>query len=168
MQLSEQHRRFLMIEQGVIPTVFNFVINGLIAWVLFRSAAAVPLWDESSVGVDLLATGFLLPFLTCVIVSALVARQVRSGKVLPLPPEQLPHSRWFQRSASMRGLFLGVVGVLFGAAPLVWALSLGQAQPFSVPSFVAFKAVWAALLALLVTPVVGWWALANASHVQAV
>ncbi len=67
----------------------------------------------------------------------------------------------------MRGLFLGTACVLFGAAPVVGALSLGQAQPFPVPAFVAFKAVWAAMLALMVTPVVGWWALASASRAQA-
>ena len=166
-ELSDRHRRFLLIEQGAIPTAFNFVLNGLIAWALFRSSVAVPLWGESSVGVDLLATAFLLPFLTCIIVSALVTRHVRSGKVPPLPSGQLPHSRWFERSSSMRGLFLGIVCVLFGAAPVVWALSLGQAQPFPVPAFVAFKAVWAAMLALMVTPIVGWWALANASRAQA-
>ena|SRR5215468_1898316 len=167
MELSDRHRRFLLIEQGAIPTVFNLLLNGFIAWALFRSSTAVPLWGDSSVGVDLLATAFLLPFLTCVIVSSLVTRHVRSGKVPPLALDQLPHSQWFQRSSSMRGLFLGGAGVLFGAAPIVWALSLGQAQPFPVPSFVLFKAVWAALLALMVTPLVGWWALASASRAQA-
>lgn len=167
MGLSDEHRRYLLIEQAAIPTVFNFVLNGFIAWALFRSAVAVPLWGESSVAVDLLATAFMLPFLTCVIVSALVGRQVGSGKVSPLPSDQFPHSRWYQRSALMRGLFLAAAGVLFGALPLVWALSLGQAQPFPMISFVVFKAVWAALLALLITPIVGWWALANASRAEA-
>ena len=97
MELSDRHRRFLLLEQGAIPTVFNLLLNGLIAWGLFRSSPAVPLWGESSLGVDLLATAFLLPFLTCLIVSSLVARHVRSGKVPPLPLAQLPHSHWFQR-----------------------------------------------------------------------
>jgi hypothetical protein len=163
-ELSDRHRRFLLIEQGAIPSVFNLVLNGFIAWALFRSAVAVPLWGESSVGGDLLITAFLLPFLTCVIVSRLVSRSVRSGTVPPLPADQRPHSRWFERSVSTRGLLLGAAGVLFGAVPLVWALSLGQAQPFPVLSFVLFKAVWAAMLAFLVTPVVGWWALASASR----
>lgn len=167
MELSDRHRRFLLIEQGAIPALFNLVLNGLIAWALFRSRVAVPLWGDSSVGVDLIATAFLLPFLTCLIVSSIVARQVRSGRVPPLPPGQRPHSGWFERSPSARGLFLGALGISFGAAPIVWALSLGNAQPFPVTSFVVFKAVWAAMLALLVTPVVGWWALANASRVRA-
>jgi hypothetical protein len=164
MDLSTRHRRFLVIEQGAVPTVFNFALNGAIAWLLFRSVADVPLWGESSVGVDLLVTGFLLPFLTCLIVSAIVARHVGAGKVPPLPLAQLPHSRWFERSTWLRGALLGLVGVLFFAVPVVWALSLGQARPFPTGSFVVFKAVWAAMLALLVTPVIGWWALANASR----
>jgi hypothetical protein len=164
MALSDRHQRFLVIEQGAVPTIFNLVLNGAIAWALFRSAAHVPLWGESSLGVDLLATAFLLPFLTCLIVSALVGRHVRDGKVPPLPAAQLPHTGWADRSAMQRALVLGAAGVVFGALPLVWVLSLAQAQPLAVGSFVAFKAVWAALLALAVTPIVGWWALANASR----
>jgi len=159
MELSDRHRRFFLVEQGAIPALFNLVLNGAIAWALFRTASGVPLWGESSVGVDLLATAFLLPFLTCVIVSALVAREVEAGKVDPLPEAQRSHSRWVARSPSRRGLFLGAAVILFGALPLVWALHLGAARPFPVGSFIAFKALWAAMLAFLVTPVIAWWAL---------
>jgi hypothetical protein len=162
--LSAEHRKFLIIDQGVVPTVFNLLLNGLIAWALFRSAEAVPLWGESSIAVDLLATAFLLPFLTCLIVSALVGRHVRHGKVEPLRAGELPHSRWFTRPAIARATLLGGIGVFFGAVPLVWALSLGSSQPFAVYPFVMFKAVWAAMLAAVLTPIVGWWALASASR----
>jgi len=164
MALSQRHRRFVLIDQGLVPMVFNVVLNGAIAWALFRAVAEVPLWGDSSVGMDLLFTAFLLPFLTCLIVSRLVARDVRSGKLPPLPGVQLPHSRWFERASWKRGLLLGVCGVVFAAVPLVWALSLGQARPFPTSSFVVFKAVWAGGLAALVTPIVGWWALASASR----
>jgi hypothetical protein len=166
MALSGPHQKFLIIEQGAVPTVFNFALNGAIAWALFRSAEAVPLWGESSLGVDLLATAFLLPFLTCLIVSAIVARHVRDGKVPRLSADQLPHTQWYERSSMKRGLALGAAGVVFGALPVVWALHLASAQPLPVPSFIAFKAAWAALLALVVTPLIGWWALANASSVR--
>lgn len=166
MRFSPHHRRFLLVEQGAVPALFNLLLNGAIAWALFRSATAVPLWGESSLGVDLLATAFLLPFLTCVIVSRLVRKQVASGKLPPLPAQQLPHSRWFQRPAAARGAFLGAAGIVFGALPVVGALELASAQPIAVPSFVAYKAVWAAGLALVVTPFVGWWALASASRAE--
>jgi hypothetical protein len=164
MGLSDRHRRFLLVEQGLGPAVFNCAINGAIVWALFRSAVDVPIWGAQSVGVDLLATAFILPLLTCVIVSALVGRQVRSGKVPPLASGQLPHSSWFKRSVLKRALLLATAGVLFGAAPIVWALSLGQAQAFTVPAFVVFKALWSAMLASVVTPIAGWWALANVSR----
>jgi hypothetical protein len=166
MALSGRHQRFLIVEQGAVPTVFNFALNGAIAWALFRSAAEVPLWGQSSLGVDLIATGFLLPFLTCLIVSGIVARHVRDGKVPPLGEAQLPQTRWFERSTLLRGIALGAAGVVFGALPLVWVLTIAQAQPLAVSSFVTFKAVWAAMLALIVTPVIGWWALANASRAR--
>ena len=167
MALSGPHQKFLYIEQGAVPTVFNFALNGAIAWALFRSAEEVPLWGESSVGVDLLATAFLLPFLTCLIVSAIVARHVRDGKVPRLSANQLPNTQWHERSSMKRGLALGAAGVVFGALPVVWALHIASAQPLAVSEFVTFKAAWAALLALVVTPLIGWWALANASSVRA-
>jgi hypothetical protein len=165
--LSDAHRRFLVVEQGAVPTLFNLVLNGVIAWALFRSSSAVPLWGESSFGVDLLATGFLLPFLTCLIVSSLVGHQVRSGRIPVLTPDHLPHFRWYRRSPMARGCTLGAAGVVFGAIPVVWALTLGEAAPVKVWSFVAFKAVWAAMLASIVTPIVAWWALAHASEARA-
>jgi hypothetical protein len=163
MMLSDRHKRFLIIEQGVVPTIFNFVVNGLICWTLFRTAELVPLWGESSVGIDLLVTAFVLPFLTALIVSAIVSRELHAGKLPPLSSDQLPLSGWFKRSSFVRGLLLGICGVIFAAIPLIWALDLGQAQPFTVSSFILFKAVWAGLLAMIFTPLVAWWALANAS-----
>jgi hypothetical protein len=112
----------------------------------------------------LIATGFLLPFLTCVIASALISRRVRSGKMPPLTADELPHSRWYARPSWVRGMLLGLGGLLFGSAPVVVALTLTETQAFPAYEFVGFKAVWAALLALLVTPIVGWWALASASR----
>jgi len=163
LQLSAEHRRFLVVDQGAIPIVINLLLNGGIAWLLFRSVASVPLWGESSIGVDLIATAILLPFLTCVIVSPLVAAQVRSGKLSRVPSHQLPSTGWSQRPVVVRGLFLAAGCLVFAAAPLVTALTLGQSRPFEVNDFIAFKALWAALLAAAVTPVVAWWALMHAS-----
>lgn len=164
MKLSNQHRQFLLIDQCAIPTAINLVANGAIAWLLNRSAVAIPVWGLPSLAVDLIATAFLLPFLICVIVSPQIAGNVKSGKLQPFPPERVLQVRWFQCSATTRGVFLGLAGIFFAAIPVLWALRLGQAQPFSVSSFVTFKAVWAAMLACVVTPIVGWSALMSASR----
>ncbi|MEM7554406.1 MAG: hypothetical protein AAF378_09960 [Cyanobacteria bacterium P01_A01_bin.84] len=163
--MSNQHRRFLLIGQSGVQGVLNFLENGLIVWFIHGSSNTIAIWDGTGgIVLDLLLTGLLLPFFICVIISPIVAFQVRSGKVLPLPPEQFVHSRWFRRASWMRGLFLGVVGVIFGALPVVSALILAEAESFPMLSYMLFKAVWAAILASLVAPIIGWWALANASR----
>lgn len=164
MELSDRHRRFLRVEQSLAPALFNVLINGAIAWAILHSHSEIPLWGEASVGVDLLATGFLLPFFTCLIVSRLIGGQVRSGKLPPLESHQVASRGWHRRSILARGLFLGLVGVVFAAAPVVAALELARAQPIALHAFVGFKAIWAGLFAGVLSPVIAWWALASASR----
>jgi hypothetical protein len=164
MGLSAAHRRLLILDNGVGAAVFNFVLNGLIAWLLFRTATEVPLWGASSVAGDTLGTGFLLPFLTCLIVSRVVERRVTQGYVARLDAADLPQASWPRRSTLARSLFLGAAGVVLAALPVVAMLSFSGFSGFAgVWPFVGFKATFAALLAAVVTPLIGWWALVRAS-----
>lgn len=163
MLLSDRHRSFLIIEQSVFAGLINVVINGTIAWLLMRSLTEIPLWGETSMGVDLLATGFLLPFFTCIIVSRLTRGQVENGKLPPLEASQIRPLGIHERSSLVRGALIGVLGVIFAAAPLVALLDLAQAAPVPLISFVSFKAIWAGLFAMVVSPIIAWWALSAAS-----
>lgn len=163
MEISDQHRKFLRIDQCLVPFVINVVINGGIAWALLRAHAEIPLWGNPSVGIDLIATGFLLPFFTCMIVSRIVGAQVKSGKLPPLETDQIGSRGFHHRSILGRALFLGASCVLFASAPMVAALEMANAQPIEFYSFVWFKAIWGGLLAALLTPLVAWWALSSAS-----
>jgi hypothetical protein len=42
-------------------------------------------------------------------------------------------------------------------------LDLAQASPVPLMSYIAFKAVWAGLFAMVVSPIIAWWALSAAS-----
>ncbi len=163
MALSRQHQNFLLLDQGAIPIVFNFFLNGFFVWAALRAVDAIPLWGKTSVGVDLLLTGFLLRFFTGVAVGPNIVRAMKKGKLAPLRPEQVPQSSWFQWSPLMRAIVGGVIGVVFCSLPMVIALSLAHAQPIASLAFIVFKAVWAALLAAVFTPVLGWSALVYAS-----
>lgn len=165
MGLSARHRHFLTIDQCATPTVINLVANGLICYLLNRSVTLFPLWGLGSVAVDLLATAFLLPFILCVISSKSVAKMVKSGKLPPIPRSQYPLDI-FQLSPLKRGLGLGAAGIIFAGAPILMALSLGGSQGFALMPYVIFKGVWAALVASVVSPLVGWWALADESQKQ--
>ena len=163
MHLSDRHRSFLIIEQSVFAGIINLVINAVIAWLLMRSLIEVPLWGETSMGVDLLATGFILPFATCLIVSRLTRSQVESGKLPALEASQIRPLGFHRRSSLVRAILMGVVGVIFASAPLVVLLDLAQAAPVPLMSFVTFKAIWAGLFAMVVSPIIAWWALSAAS-----
>lgn len=159
--MSDDHRRFLIVEQGVGAALFNLVVNGLIAWGLFRHLARVPLWGQESIAVDTIATGVLLPLLTCLIVTALVRRQVAGGKPAPLA-EAHPAVAWMPRHSFARGLVLaGIISLTLVPSTLALLASLGVSG-MSFWGFVCFKASWAALAALLVTPVVALWAIGDA------
>ena len=164
MELTDRHRKFLRVNQCLVPCILNFAINGGIAWALLRAHPEIPLWGNPSVGIDLIATGFLLPFFTCMIVSRLVGREVQSGKLPPLEPDQIGSRGLHHRSILKRALLLGAACVLFASAPMVAVLEMANAQPIEFYSFVGFKAIWGGLLAALLTPVVAWWALSSASE----
>ena len=163
MELSPQHRRFFRNDQFLHAFAINFVFNGAIAWLLLRSLDTIPLWGDTSMGVDLLATGVLLPFLMCVIVSRVITGQVASGKLPPLAAEQIAATGLHQRPSWVRALVLVVFGTLCGSLPLVAILELSNAQPVPVNAFVVFKALWAGALAAMISPPLAWWALAAAS-----
>jgi len=165
--LSAEHRKLLFVDQGIVAVAINLLINGVIAWLLFRSISVIPLWGESSVAVDLLATAILLPLLTCLIVSRIVSAQVRNGKIPPLPNARIPQSGWSLRSTAARGLFLGVCAFFLAALPVVAALTIADSAAFESMGFIGYKAVWAGLLAGTVSPIIAWWALVDASRMHA-
>src|SRR6266566_2703456 len=130
--VSRAHRRYVFLEQGVGAAGFNFLLNAAIAWLMFRGAEAVPLWGQQSIAGDTIGTSIILPFLTCLIATRLA-----------------------------RGLALGGAGLLVFAPPVLLAhVALGVTQ-HGLARFVVFKASFAAAEALVVTPLVALWAIAE-------
>jgi len=155
MDLSEKHRSWLIREQVIAPAVINFVLNAGIAWLIFRGRGVVPLWGEGGIAQDAIATLFLLPSLTCLIVTPLVRRAVGAGKVPPLDGaiglpqvvERLP------RALLGRAAALGLGGVVAGA-PLVLGAVAVAGGALAVPTLVLAKGVYTGALAALVGPMI--------------
>ena len=166
-RLAADHRRFLVVDQGVGPIIVNFLLNAGIAWLMFRSAATVPMWGQSSIAGDTLATAFILPFLTCLIVGKVVAHQVNKGQVRPLSQDDLPPSSLAFRASYQKGALLGAICVVVTAIPVVWLLSTFGLSELARGDFILFKAIFAGVLGGLVTPLIGWWALMNVSRGKA-
>jgi hypothetical protein len=163
--MSSAHRRLLVVEQGVGSAVINFVINGVIAWAMFRSMITVPLWGQQSIAGDTIGTSFMLPFITCLIVTPLVHRQIRSGKIPRLEWRRAAHPALGRLPGSTvpRALVFGIICAIAVAPLAVWALSVLDVTQMSLWRFLTFKATYAAALAAVVTPLIGLCVLGDAT-----
>jgi len=143
--------------------VFNFLLNAAIAWAMFRGAEQVPLWGQQSIAADTIGTSFILPFLTCLIVTRITWGRVRAGHLAPLPWTRASHPAlgWLPERTTWRALALGTAGLLALAPPTVAAFHALDVPHLSVGDFVVFKAGFAAVEAAIVTPLVALWALAG-------
>ncbi len=168
--MQSHHLRFLVLEQGIGSAVINFLLNGAIAWLLFRGLEQVPLWGQQSIAGDTIGTCFFLPFITTLIVTPLARGRVRTGSLTALPWTRDTHAplRWLPPGTVKRGLVLGIAtAVLIGplsVALLQWA----NVQELSFWRFVWFKAAFAAVLALIVTPIISIWAISEGTETAAV
>jgi hypothetical protein len=163
--LTTTLNRYLFVEQPIGAFVVNFALNALIAWAVCRSMTVVPLWGETSVAGDTIATSFLLPFLSVLIATPLVRRDVRHGKVQPSPAADRPSiARRLPRSLTARAFALGIVGLAVAAPLAITALGLGGVTEIEMPAFVWAKATYAAVLASLLAPTIAGAALADARH----
>lgn len=155
MKLAKSQLRYLGIAHGLMPVLINAVVCGVIGLVDYRNLPTLPVWGlPKSIALDLIATSFLLPAITCLIATPLTRRDLKRGIAhrIENPPtwiERLPTRLW------VRAVLMGGIGLL--TVGLVCALILKHFV--SVPElersqFVMSKIAFACCLGILVTPVV--------------
>jgi len=161
--MSNGHARFIVVDHGVGGAVVNFVLNGAIAWLLFRHLDIVPLWGQQSIAGDTIGTTFFLPFLTCLIVTPLARHQAEASHLgrLDWTLSSHPLLRWLPSGTVRRGLVLGLVCAAVVAPPALSLLSVLGITDLTFWHFVTFKASFAAVLALVVQPFIVLCALAR-------
>lgn len=132
----------------------NTVANGGICWFLIKDKGIVTWWGHSNFGGDLLATGFILPFIVTLIVIPIQRMKVRKGKIAGVSTASV--SGWLERFTRMpsnlwaqAGLF-GLLGMLVIAAPTLALLWLSGITEFTPMAYAIFKGVWAGVLAAFV------------------
>ena len=123
----------------------------------------VPLWGQQSIAGDTIGTAFVLPFLTALIASVVVRSQVRSGYVPAAALSASSALRRLPRSLAGRGAVLGILAIVLTGLPTAAALDVAGVGEMAFGDFVLFKAVFAAVLGALVTPIVARAALADAT-----
>ena len=162
------HRRYLVLEQGLGAVLVNFALNFAIAWAAFRGMAAVPMWGSQSIAGDTIATSFLLPFLTCLIVTPLAQREVGRGRLPAFERDRADVALLARlpRSTLRRAAVLGLVATLLFAPIAIAVFHAAGLDGSDARTFMWVKAAYAALLAGIVTPPIALGALADTSRAE--
>jgi hypothetical protein len=159
MQASTQCK-FLMTQQ-LLPGLINGLLNGGIAWAQHHKTAALGLWAHGMYATDLLATGFLLPSLTWLILRPLLRRQARAGKAPVLAGLPMPRLVGWMTSSTWGGsLVIGLMGMGLVAGGTLLALQLLGSPSFVGTDYALFKGAFGALLTFVLQPVMVFSALA--------
>ena len=159
MQTSTR-QKFIMTQQ-LLPGLINGLLNGGIAWAQHRETAALGLWDQGAYATDLLATGFLLPALSWLIVRPLLRHQAANGKAPELSGLARPWlTRWMRPSLWGGTAAIGLMGMGLLGGGVVLALQLLGSPGFAGTDYALFKGAYGAFLTLALQPVMVFAALA--------
>ena len=169
--LSWPHRRWLILNALLGTAVVNMVLTSGIAWLSASSEKRVPLWPslpgmKPSTVTDTVGTFFVLPFLTCLIVTTIVRRDQRAGRLAPLGRShpllaRLPAMR-LRRALVLGGLCIAALGPL--SIVVLVAIDFGN---ISLHDFVLYKGLLGVALGAIVTPVVAVAAMADLAGARA-
>lgn len=151
MMLLPEQRSLLRRSFVVSPLIINFVLNGLIAWLVYGRTPAIPV---STLIADALLTCFLIPFLTCLVVVPIVWQLVRQGDLSAViwSRDGVWWLRWLPEGKWARALAIGLAAAVAGTLIVGGLLLLLNIESMAGGTFVWVKAAYAAVLAALVTP----------------
>jgi aminoglycoside phosphotransferase (APT) family kinase protein len=158
--LVADQRRWVWQNAVALTAVLNALINAGIAWASAGDHDTIPLWATSgpSTITDTVGTLFLLPLITCLLVTTAVRRDTRAGTLTPR--RELVHALPSNRLA--RGAVLGAATVCIAAPPAVAALAALDFGDISATTFVVYKAALGVALGALVTPFIAIAAMSDA------
>jgi hypothetical protein len=155
MFLSETQRKYLVHDHIIGSAIFNVLFNSLLAWLTFRHQPFVPMKGDPSIVGDTIGTALILPVLTCLIITPLVRRRLRSGKVEPLAA--IPHDYrmvlWLPSWSFFRGLVVGIACLAWFAPVLLGLLLLAGVESLPLGAFIIVKATYAGVMAACVSPI---------------
>lgn len=165
MNLSSDTRRYLVIGYVLIPSVFNVSIPLVLGLLVFRGQTTVPIWTFANGAVtDFLATCYLLPAITCLIVTPIVHRDVARGVVPSVRPEHVPwFLKYYRGGLFIRSIRFGltVLLLLFGPVLVGWSIPGFESVPTT--TFLVVKILFTVTLGCVVTPLIALAALSDGS-----
>ena len=167
--LSPTQKKYIYVEQGISSAFFNLLINGGIAWLLFKGETIIPVFgDNPSVLFDGVVTLFLLGVLLTGIVTPLARRAaIKKPELRPtVPRAETAVLKCLPKGLLLRCLFLGAVitAVLVPLFLLIFsALGVESLSPIG---YVVFKGIYTGIVGGALAIVVVWSALCDVAEEQ--
>ncbi|HMJ13634.1 MAG TPA: hypothetical protein VK524_19585, partial [Polyangiaceae bacterium] len=154
--MSPRERLYVIGQNGVGAALANALINGVIGWLITRELVSFPMWKVPGVAGDLLGTAFGITFGTCIGAAFTVRRDFMKKKIsLPvISPALTRLIARFPQGTWKRSLWLGFLSILVFGVPVTLLLAASGADALAPNSFIAVKAVFAAVQAAVITPLI--------------
>jgi hypothetical protein len=149
-------RKFLLVQMTVGLAV-NISLNAGFGYYLFKGIDPVPLWGNPGIALDTLATAFLLPWLTVVIVAPFASIEKKKGTVERLR-EDLSRIRRSYLKHMPDGVFAQSMIIGIGTAVIATPVALGILYAVGIVelgyhAFILYKTTFAIVLTFPVNPV---------------
>ena len=157
--LTPAHRRFLLRDAVLIAAVANGVLNALFAWLFTVGEdeipqAKAPLVGGPSVLVDTVATCFILPFLTTLVITTVIWGEMRNGHLTKIPRAVNSFADRLPKTRLRRATIVGVICLLLFGPLCAAGVLLFDYGDISIGEFVLFKTIFGIVLGAMVTPVI--------------
>jgi hypothetical protein len=154
----------LLIGQALGGFFLNFALNGAMGWVSFPPVPSLPLFARGNcIAGDTVGTSFFLPLTTCLILTPIVRGMLRKGAIPALDRTELPRFvRFWPRNHIGRGALVGLISALMIAPWPLFVLSTMDVTAMTRNEDILYKAIYTAILGVMVTPLLGLRALADA------
>jgi len=152
--LSPEQKRFVRVQ-----TIGTIVVNGLsaalFAWLLVH-AEGESLWGKMGLMSDIWATTFLTGWIMSIIMSAVIRKYVRNGKVEVTPWDWSKHPilRFLPRARGRRNLLIGLAAALVFSPPLMVLVYLLGIDPWSFTMVCTAKVMYGMFLGIALGPII--------------
>ena len=150
--MDREHQRYVRTETG-IGVVLNILVSALFAWaVVPKPPGVIAMWGLGGIAFDLVPTTFMIVFMTSIALGLLTAKRLRDGKVSPMPRAAAGLAGRLPASVPGRAITLALIGCATLLPLTVLGLILLGVESMALWPFVAFKAAYGVVVALVFMP----------------
>ena len=151
------HRNFIILNQVIIATVFNFIINLVIAWFLYRRVDHIPLLGLGGIAFDTIVTAFMLTLLSYYFIALSVwfTMKMKWLPVIADYPTGGIVSKMIRTPIPLQGIIFGVLASALIALPVIAWFMLTRTVSMPYESFRWYKSIFGAVLSIIVSPPIG-------------